>query len=124
MIPSIPRDAAAQRRRCRLCLDTPDITLLTVLSILDSYVDTLAVSLKEVLLPIAEEVLGKQGKKIRVGSQTRFSTCATRDDSRDNKITILRQAWSTERLTEESGRRWKQPRKSRLSNNATTKRPE
>ena len=49
--------------------------------VLDSDVGALASSLKEGLFSTAEEVLGRQRKKIQLRSQTRFWICATRDGS-------------------------------------------
>ena len=52
-----------------------------VICVLASDVDTLANSLQEVLLSIAEEVLWIQRKKIQPWSQTKFWIYATRDGS-------------------------------------------
>ena len=51
------------------------------LCVLDIEADTLANSLKEELLSIAEGVLGRQRRRFNLGSQTRLLICATRDDS-------------------------------------------
>ena len=60
---------------------------------LDSDVDTLANSLKEVLLSTSEEVLCKQRKKIQLWVKTRFWICATKDGRRNKRSTqALKQA--------------------------------
>ena len=53
----------------------------TALCVLGSDIDTLANSLKDVLLSTAEEVLGRQRRRFNLGSQTRFWICRTKDGS-------------------------------------------